>query len=52
MQFITDFESGEGATIFNYHNITWFPEDAEIGIFAGRKESEQCYSGFDVNDGK
>lgn len=45
--------NGDAATIYNYYNMAWMPEDVEIGIFAGRKESEQCHSGFviptDVN---
>ena len=45
--------NGDAATIYNYYNMAWMPEDVEIGIFAGRKESEQCHSGFVIpTDGK
>ena len=27
-----------------FHKLQWVPEDVNVGVFAGRKESEQCYS--------
>jgi hypothetical protein len=41
-------DDDEGALIFNYHNVTWMPEDAEVGVFAGKHEYQQCNYGFDV----
>ena len=28
--------------IFNYHQIRWTPDDLNVGVFAARKETEQC----------
>ena len=44
-------KKGESAIIYNYWNISWYPEEAEAGVFAGRKESEQCHFGFKYHNG-
>ena len=28
--------------LFNYHQMTWIPDDLTVGVFAARKETEQC----------
>jgi len=37
-------KDGRDAIWIKYHQLDWVPEDVSVGIFAGRKESEQCYS--------
>ena len=30
--------------LFNYGMLAWIPDDAKVGIFAVRDESEQCHA--------
>ena len=32
--------------------MTWFPEEYDVGVFIGRKESEQCHAGFETHSRK
>ena len=45
-------KDGRDAIWIKYHELNWIPEDVSVGVFAGRKESEQCYSSIINASGK
>lgn len=47
--FIQGTVSEKTIVIFNYHLMEWYPDNANVGIFAAAAESEQCHAFLDEN---